>query len=97
MYFFIQDISQVIEESGKNGFIYVSFGSMMKLEELSVDMQNVFFEAFRGIDTRFVLRWEGAPPPQLPPNVFTWKWMPQKEILGIYNLELTFFVLHDQG
>ena len=71
-----------MNNSGPNGFIYVSFGSAAKLSLLPVDVQQVFFTAMRNSDTNFLVKWNGDVPMDMPKNTFVASWFPQQNVLG---------------
>jgi len=71
-----------IAGGGAEGFIYVSFGSAAKLSSGPKYLQDLFFRAFKNSKIRFLWRWEGSRPANMPENVYTAEWMPQQAILG---------------
>ena len=75
-------MAKFIDESGNDGFILVSFGSAARISEAPESLRNIFFTAFKNSRTRFVWKWEGERPAEMPGNVFTADWLPQAEILG---------------
>lgn len=75
-----------MDESGKDGFILVSFGSAAYISEAPEDYRNIFYEAFKNSKTRFIWKWEGERPNEMPANVLTADWLPQAEILGNVKL-----------
>ena len=77
-----QDIVDFIKGAGQAGFIYVSFGSGANIADAPFELQNTFYTAFRKSKIRFLWKWDGARPAEMPPNVMTAEWMPQQEILG---------------
>ena len=71
------------DESGSDGFIYISFGSAAQISKAKPEFQRTFLNALRKSKTRFILKWESDRiPNEMPTNVYTAKWMPQKDILG---------------
>ncbi len=92
-----QEISQFIKESGEAGFILVSFGSSAKIIEAPAELRNIFYTAFRNSKTRFVWKWDGPRPAEMPDNVITAEWLPQQDILGMTllpRLILLKFIIH---
>lgn len=71
-----------MNKSGRDGFIYVSFGSAAKLSRLPPDVRQTFFTAMRNSRTNFLLKWDGDIPEDMPKNTFTAAWLPQQRVLG---------------
>jgi UDP:flavonoid glycosyltransferase YjiC (YdhE family) len=71
-----------INQGGNEGFIYVSFGSGAKISAATKELQDKFYNAFKNSKIRFLWKWEGARPKDMPANVYTAEWMPQQAILG---------------
>jgi len=64
------------------GFIYVSFGSFADIGTAPPEFQNIFYQAFAKANVRFLWKRPGKRPKEMPGNVLTGDWMPQKDILG---------------
>ena len=79
----IQELKKFADESGPDGFIYISFGSGAQVSKTKPEFQRIFFNSLRKFKTHFIWKWEGDTiPEEMPPNVYTAKWMPQKDVLG---------------
>ena len=77
-----QDLEDFIEESGDEGFIFISFGSLVKMSAVPEELLQIIFHAIKDLKTRFLWRWDGENPQNVPANVLTRKWFPQQDILG---------------
>ena len=95
----MQEISDFI---GKSKFIYVSFGTTADITKGPKELKDKFINAYKNArDLKFIWKWEGdSKTLNLPPNVYTAKWMPQQEILGnssstIYLQQCKIFVNFD--
>lgn len=82
-FFNFQKLKKIMDE-GEEGFIYFSLGSLVQVESLPKDVVEKLFNTFRNISpVRVVMKF---PNPQLlrvelPENVFTFPWVPQRKIL----------------
>lgn len=80
----LQDLKKWLDES-ENGFIYFSFGSMLKIESFSNTTLAGIYKAFVEIAPLRVLLKVSNPnelPPGLPKNVLTMTWIPQVQVLS---------------
>ncbi|CAG7786638.1 unnamed protein product [Allacma fusca] len=67
----------------KDRFVYISFGSAIKVSALPVETQKMLFNTVEAIDdTNFLWKWEGDIPKNLPKNVFAMNWFPQQDVLA---------------
>ncbi|CAG7727563.1 unnamed protein product [Allacma fusca] len=80
-------IQKFMDETGEDGFIYVSFGSAIQISKASPDIKQAFFRAFGNSTTRFIWKWDGPVPSEKPHNVITESWLPQAEILAHPNIK----------
>ncbi|XP_051165290.1 UDP-glucosyltransferase 2-like [Leptopilina boulardi] len=88
------DLQQWLDESTK-GCIYISFGSMVKIESFPIETLKAFYSTFRNIAPVRVLMKIANPkelPPDLPKNVMIHSWLPQIQILKHKNVQA--FVTH---
>ena len=72
-------------DESKNGFIYVSFGSMVQFETFPKADIEAFYATFKKIAPVRILIKIANPsklPPGLPSNVMTHNWLPQVKILS---------------
>ena len=75
-----------MNETGPAGFIYVSFGSAARLSRLPPDIRSVFFTAMKNnSNVKFLLKWDGEIPKDMPENAFTASWLPQQNVLGMFQ------------
>jgi len=59
-------------------------GSLLRGETFSPEKRQMFLNVFKKIPQRILWKWEGELPGK-PSNVMIRKWMPQRDILGIYK------------
>ncbi|XP_043467685.1 UDP-glycosyltransferase UGT5-like [Leptopilina heterotoma] len=77
-------------DEAKHGFIYVSFGSMVRLETFPKKTLDIFYSSFKKISPVRVLMKIAKKeelPPGLPANVKTYHWLPQIQILKHKNVK----------
>lgn len=68
---------------GKDGFIYVSFGTVAEFANFDPHVRNAFIQTLHKFPTiQFI--WKAGKPlvEELPPNVMVEKWLPQTDLLG---------------
>lgn len=76
-------MEEFINSSGPEGFIYVSFGGEINvINDNQKELRTTFFNAFKNTKTKFVWKWDGPRPTDMPSNVFTAPWIPQQSLLG---------------
>uniref|UniRef100_A0A182NXB2 UDP-glucuronosyltransferase n=1 Tax=Anopheles dirus TaxID=7168 RepID=A0A182NXB2_9DIPT len=85
-----EDLRRLME-SATDGVIVVSFGSVLKAATLPEAKRNAMLEAFKQFDQLVLWKWEEKMENQ-PSNVFTQKWLPQRDVLCHRNVRL--FVSH---
>ena len=59
-----------------------SLGSSVRMETLSEERKNAFFQAFAELPQRVLVKWEGESFPEKPKNVMLVPWLPQMDVLG---------------
>lgn len=67
-----------------HGFVYFSFGSMVKIESFPMNLLNIFYNSMSKISPIRVLMKIAKPdelPPGLPKNVHVLPWVPQVKVL----------------
>jgi hypothetical protein len=83
-YYYFQNIEEFLSDA-KEGAIYVSFGSNLKLSTLSPHMLQSFLEAFKAIPQKVLMKWELDEYPVGNDNILFQKWLPQLDILCEYK------------
>ncbi|CAG7836477.1 unnamed protein product [Allacma fusca] len=76
-----QEIQDFLSDTDQ--FIYISFGSVIKVSLFPPTVQQYFFDSiksFQGI--KFLWKWEGEVPENFPENILTRSWFPQQDILA---------------
>lgn len=89
-----EDLKKWLDES-KDGCVYISFGSMVRIETLPADKLKAFYETFENLSPVRVLMKIADPkllPSNLPKNVKTSSWLPQVAVLKHKNTKV--FVTH---
>ncbi|XP_014217158.1 UDP-glucuronosyltransferase-like [Copidosoma floridanum] len=92
-----EDLKKILDDS-KDGFIYFSFGSLMRLESFPEEVFGKFYSVFRRLAPLRVLVKSVDPkalPKGKPNNVFTFPWFPQEEVLKHPNIRG--FITHGGG
>jgi len=64
-------------------------GSLLRGESFAAEKRQMFLNVFNKIPQRILWKWEGELPGK-PFNVMIRKWMPQRDILGIYAFDIHF-------
>ncbi|CAB0035783.1 unnamed protein product [Trichogramma brassicae] len=89
-----EKVQKFLDDS-ETGFVYFSFGSMVRIETFPEHILKIFYDAFRKIAPIRVL-WKIAKPEELPSglpdNVLTDTWLPQMEVLKHKNIKA--FITH---
>jgi glucuronosyltransferase len=76
-------MSEFLEGSGEEGFVYISFGSYASTANLPIETQQMFFDVLRSFPkVNFIWKWEGLRSKEMPGNVYTTEWAPQQAVLG---------------
>ncbi|XP_069681767.1 UDP-glycosyltransferase UGT5-like [Periplaneta americana] len=86
-----QDLKKFLDDS-KQGVVYFSFGSMVKMTTLPEEKRQAFMQAFAALPERFLLKWEEESFPGKPENVKLVRWPPQVDVLRHPNVRV--FVTH---
>ncbi|XP_058056931.1 UDP-glucosyltransferase 2-like [Anopheles bellator] len=82
---------QAFLDNSPDGVIVVSFGSVLKAATLPDRKRQAMLEAFKGTNMKVLWKWETEMDDR-PGNVFTQKWLPQRDVLAHRNVRL--FVSH---
>ncbi|CAG7819184.1 unnamed protein product, partial [Allacma fusca] len=75
----------------EHGFIYFSFGSIIKANVFPESTRKIFLNVFSRLKQRVLWKWD-EDMSDVPPNVKLGKWLPQQDILGHKNIRL--FITH---
>ncbi|OXA61940.1 UDP-glucuronosyltransferase 1-1 [Folsomia candida] len=76
-----KEIEEFIEN--EDGFVYISFGTVVVAHHLPIHIQNVFMDTIRAFPRiQFLWRWDGELPKNMPDNLYMSKWFPQQDVLG---------------
>lgn len=65
-----------------HGFIFISFGTVLKGSTLPESIRNKFLHVFSRLKQKVLWKWESEDMANLPSNVILRKWLPQQDILG---------------
>jgi len=60
-------------------------GSLLRGETFPIEKRQMFLNVFKKLPQRVLWKWEGELPGK-PSNVMIRKWMPQRDILGMFNI-----------
>lgn len=72
-----------MNDTSSEGFLYVSFGSAVKASAMPDFLLNHFLTAFAAFpNLKFLWRWTGPEPKNMPKNVLVQSWFPQQDMLG---------------
>ena len=85
-------LKKFLDESGPDGVIYVSFGSVLKASVMSDDKRKTLLNVFGKLKQKVLWKWETDKMEDKPPNVMLHKWLPQQDVLGHPNVKL--FISH---
>ena len=77
-----QEMEKFIKGADDEGFIYISFGSVVKISAVPSSVIQSFFDAIANTKMRYFWKWEGEVPAGAPKNVYFKSWFPQQDILG---------------
>ncbi|XP_057374269.1 UDP-glycosyltransferase UGT5-like [Daphnia carinata] len=91
------ELASFLDNSGDAGFIVISFGSMLRGDELPNEFRRIFMSTFARLKQRVVWKWEnesrfdedGEP---IPKNIKTISWLPQQALLMHPKIRL--FISH---
>lgn len=85
------DLKRFLDAS-ERGVIYMSFGTIVKIEDLRADTINIFVNVFKRLKFDVVWRVDSATIHNKPDNVFTTTWVPQADLLAHSKVRL--FINH---
>ena len=87
-----EKLRNFLDSGGKEGVIYVSFGSVLKASVMSEDKRKALLSVFGKLKQKVLWKWETDYMEDKPSNVMLHKWLPQQDVLGHPNVKL--FVSH---
>lgn len=76
----LQDILEFIENS-PDGVVIFTFGSVIAISSLAEQVQEAIIEGLGRVPQRVLLKYEDEMTTDLPNNIMTRKWFPQRDIL----------------
>jgi glucuronosyltransferase len=85
-------IKKFMDESGDEGVIYVSFGSVIQASQMPDELRIQLTSAFGQLKQKVLWKWETEEMKDKPDNVMLSKWLPQQDILAHPKLRL--FITH---
>ncbi|CAG7721437.1 unnamed protein product [Allacma fusca] len=77
-----QELNTFINAGGDEGFMYISFGSIVSISSMPEHLLKNFLSAVRESKLQFVWKWEGVHPKNIPENLLLLPWIPQKILLA---------------
>lgn len=100
MLFLKQDLEDFVNDSGEDGFIIVSLGSVMKGSSMPQEIRNIFTNTFSRLKQRVLWKWEDDSEDissnktvmAISNNVKLLPWIPQQDLLGHPKARL--FITH---
>jgi hypothetical protein len=89
-----EELESFVNASGDDGFILVSFGSIVKGSQVPDGIRLLFLSTFARLSQRVIFKWEDQPGENvsIPSNVKLLPWMPQQDLLGHPKIRL--FINH---
>jgi len=84
-----KDLKAFLKQPGKEGFIYISFGSFVKFKDLPEEITQTFLSLIRGMkNINFLWKYEEQFQGQKPENLYISPWFPQQELLAHPKIRL---------
>merc|ERR1712071_505240 len=78
-----QEFQQYVDESGEDGFILFSLGSVSSSKHMPKEYVAVFLKTFARLPLKVIWKWDSDEKPEnVPANVMLAKWLPQQDLLG---------------
>ena len=86
-------IEKFMNDSGDDGVILVSFGSVLQASQMSESLRTKLISVLGNVKQRVLMKWESEEMPSgKPANMMLSKWLPQQDILAHPKLKL--FITH---
>jgi glucuronosyltransferase len=86
IFFLVTQTYKTFADTASNGFIVFSLGSAISMSAMPESLLQIFFKVFAKLPQSIICKWETDELHQdLPKNVMTTKWLPQQDLLGIYQ------------
>ncbi|KAF5287654.1 hypothetical protein FQR65_LT12182 [Abscondita terminalis] len=82
-----QELKRILD-SARNGFIYFSLGSNVKIKLLPEKVRQIIIETFSELPYTVLWKYEQTTLDDIPKNVFVSKWFPQTDVLRHGNIKL---------
>lgn len=79
-------------DNAPNGVVYLSFGTILKLNQLPKNELNMLIQQLGKIKQKVLFKWESDEKIKFSSNIIARKWFPQADILGHPNCVL--FITH---
>lgn len=68
---------------GEDGFVYISFGSLVNSHRMPNHIKQRFFDVIKSFPRlRFLWKWNGEMEKEIPQNLMLGKWFPQNDLLA---------------
>lgn len=99
LFWFGQDLDEFVS-GAKDGFILFSLGSIVQAKDMPLDMKNKFLNVFSRLKQRVLWKWEGEIPQNISSNLKLSKWLPQQDLLGLwqfksfFNMIISYIILY---
>lgn len=81
----LQEFRKVADDAHEHGFIVFTLGSNAQVSFMPDHIREAFVRAFARLPQTVIWRWEKDTIPagcELSPNVKTFDWLPQQDLLG---------------
>lgn len=79
---------KTVLDNAINGAVVISWGSLVQGSSLESEQLDGVLKAFSQLKQTIIWKWETNLLPNKPKNVYTFKWLPQKDVLCHPNVKL---------